>query len=360
MLAAVDRIAPFRLAEPWDNVGLQVGSRGASVARVLVGLEVTRAFLDEAFRLRADTLVTHHPLLFRERKTWEESDPVSRFAAELVRRGMALIVAHTNLDSTADGTNGELADRLGLAAEGRRFLRPIANQAELTKFAVFTPLSHIDAVIAAIAEGGGGAIGNYSHCTFRTPGTGTFKPLAGANPFIGEVGAIEQVEEVRIEAVCAMGNVRRMLESVKAAHPYEEMAFDLLPMSPDPRPKYGLGLVGRFAEPTTLEALAERARRALPSGRVEIVGEPSAALRSASLCTGAGGEFVRTGRTEADVFITGEMNHHDAWEARHRGINVLLVGHAESEAIIAPRLAARLGAELAAGRFDVAVAAEGG
>ncbi len=348
VLSAVEGIAPPALAEPWDNVGLQVGARESRIARILVALEASSDVLREAARLRVGAIVAHHPLIFRERKTFAEVDPVSRIAADLTRRRIAFIVAHTNLDSVRGGTNGVLLERCGLMSEVR-FLRESPRPPELVKFSVFVPESHVAKVIDAIAAGGGGAIGNYSHCTFRTPGTGTFRPLDGAKPFIGSTGRLEEVAEFRVEAVCPRGQAGKLVESVRRAHPYEEMAYDVVAMEPDARARHGLGLVGTLVKPTTLGELGGRLAQAIPGAHLSFVGEDAARVRTIAVCSGAGGEFVRTGRVGgADVLVTGEMSHHDAWEARERGIGVVLVGHFQSEVIVCDWLAAELDARLRA------------
>ena len=101
---------------------------------------------------------------------------------------------------------------------------------DFVKFVVFVPTGHEDAIIDAIARGGGGVIGNYSHCTFRTPGTGTYRPLEGAQPWAGEVGRMESAPEVRLEARVPRGRMAEVYRLVRAAHPYEEMACDIYPL----------------------------------------------------------------------------------------------------------------------------------
>ncbi|MDX2175383.1 MAG: Nif3-like dinuclear metal center hexameric protein [Candidatus Sumerlaeia bacterium] len=353
--SALERIAPSRYAEEWDNVGLQVGAAQDPVLRVMVALEMSTDVLAEAAATKAQLVVTHHPLLFRPRSTYEIVDPVSRLMAELVRRRIALLAAHTNLDSVRGGTNEELADRLGLAPE-RRFLRPIDAQADALKFAVFVPATHLDAVTEAIAAAGAGVIGKYTHCTFRSPGTGTYKPGLGANPFTGVAGRLEQAAELRVEALCPKPLAGALVAAVRAAHPYEEMAFDFFELAPDPVPRAGLGLVGALPREATLAAFAKKVKRALGIDSIGVVGEPDRVVRTVSLCTGSGGEFVRNGEVGgADVFVTGEMSHHDCWEAMERGIAVLLVGHFASEAIVCERLRRALGAELHGAGFEVEV-----
>lgn len=116
------RLAPTELAEAWDNVGLQIGDPRSRVRRVMTCLEVTAPTLSEARRRRADAIIAHHPLIFRPMSTLVDSDPAQKLAADLIRSGIALIAAHTNLDSASWGTNQALAEACGLSVTGP--LRP--------------------------------------------------------------------------------------------------------------------------------------------------------------------------------------------------------------------------------------------
>ncbi len=343
VVSAMHELAPPALAEEWDNVGLQLGSPDAPAERVMVALEVTSAVVREAAKRRASMLVTHHPLLFRPLRTLSEEGTVQRLAAGLIRAQVALLAAHTNLDSVAWGTNGELADRLGLPTASRRFLRPAPSPGSNVKVAVFVPVSHIEQMIEAFHRGGAGVIGDYSHCTFRTPGTGTFKPLEGANPWQGKVGEIEHADEVRMESVCPAGILRQVIRSLQAAHPYEEMAFDVYPLEDAGEPEYGLGLVGELATPMTVDGVGRKLKRALGAKTLRRIGDGGRQVRRIALCTGAGGEFIRKWQPRtADLFITGELGHHDCLEAAEIGLPVLLVGHWLSEAIVNERVAQTL------------------
>ncbi len=293
-------------------------------------------------------MVTHHPLLFKPPKSFVEFSYTTNLTSEMIRRGMSLIAAHTNYDSIAEGTNGELADRLGLSKEGRKFLKPAPLHATEVKYAVFVPVDYVSQVLEAIAQAGAGVIGDYSHCTFRSPGTGTFKPLDGANPHTGEVGKLEEAtNEVRLECICPKSRLSRLIERVAKVHPYEEVAFDVYTLEPRQEATAGLGLIGDLVAPTTLGDLARRAREQIGSHRPGIVGDPETMIRRVALCSGGAGQFVHSWRTgTADLYVTGEMNHHDCIEARHRGIPVLLVGHQESEAIAMPRFARQIEEQL--------------
>jgi len=353
--AAVDRVAPARLAESWDNVGLQIGDPGAPAGRVLVALEVTREVIAEAKRLKARTLVTHHPLLFRPLKSLVEDSSVPALASELIRSGMAMIAAHTNFDAVAWGTNGVLADVIELRAAGRGFLMPISRESSSVKYVVYTPASHVTAVVGAIASAGAGEIGNYSHCTFRAPGTGTFRPLAGANPHVGAVGRLEEAEEARLECLCPRARLGALIAAVRKVHPYEEIAFDILSLQPEPGADFGYGLVGELKEKSTIAKLVALLKRRLGIDSVGLVGDAKKSIERIAILTGAGGEAIRRWRPgSADLLVTGEMTHHDCAEAHHRGVPVLLVGHWTSEAIATPRMAELLTMALAEEGFPKA------
>ncbi len=94
------------------------------------------------------------------------------------------------------------------------------------KLCFFVPKSHLDSVKNAIFEAGAGRIGDYEHCSWQTRGVGQFRPMPGSQPFIGESGALETVEEFRVEMVCADDSIRMAVAALRKAHPYEEPAFD--------------------------------------------------------------------------------------------------------------------------------------
>ncbi|MCX7046129.1 MAG: Nif3-like dinuclear metal center hexameric protein [Candidatus Sumerlaeota bacterium] len=198
LMQVIDRLAPFRLAESWDNVGLQLGDPKAPARRIAVALEVTLAIVRQTLSRRADALVVHHPLIFQPLKTLSRESPQGAMISDLIAGGVALIAAHTNLDVSPAGTNAALAELIGL-----RRLTPLFDlepQPAAYKFVVYVPQGYEAAIIEAIARGGGGVIGAYDHCSYRCAGIGTYRPLKGARPFAGRVGRLEQAVEWRLEA----------------------------------------------------------------------------------------------------------------------------------------------------------------
>jgi dinuclear metal center YbgI/SA1388 family protein len=339
LASAVDELAPFSLAESWDNVGLQIGDPSSRVRRVMTCLELTEPTLAEAKRHRVNAVVSHHPLIFRPLKTILDSRPPERLAAELIRARIGLVVAHTNLDSARWGTNQVLAERCGLRITGPLDPRELPAQ---FKFVIFTPEGHEAKIIDAIARGGGGVIGAYTHCTFRTPGTGTFLGGEGANPFIGKAGQFEQAAEFRIEALVPPAARASVLREVLAVHPYEEPAYEFYVLGGEFK-GYGLGCIAELDAPETAGSLARRIKRKLKLKFARISGPSDRKVRRIAICTGSGGSLLaRAAALRADALLTGEANYHAGIEAHQRGIAMIEIGHYESEQIVAEPLAKKL------------------
>ncbi len=114
ILNIIETLAPASLAEPWDNVGLMIGSSADPVTSILLGLDPTTALLDEAGSLNADLAITHHPVIFHPLKSVRLEQPDGRFIRQALIRKINVISCHTNLDSTVNGVSDTLARQLGL------------------------------------------------------------------------------------------------------------------------------------------------------------------------------------------------------------------------------------------------------
>ncbi|MEW8979442.1 MAG: Nif3-like dinuclear metal center hexameric protein [Symbiobacterium sp.] len=342
--AYIEELAPPAWAESWDNVGLQVGDPAAPVRRVLVALELTDPVLAEAEREECDLVVVHHPPIFRPLKALRFDSAPARRLQRLILKGIALYAAHTNLDQAPGMTNDSLAVAAGLTAH--RVLRR-AGEERYLKLVVFVPRGHEDAVLEALAGAGAGHIGNYSHCTFQAPGTGTFLPLEGTNPFIGQQGRLERADEVRLETIVPESAVDQAVRAMLAAHPYEEVAYDLYPLA-NPGRARGHGRIGRLEQPVSLAELAERLKSALSTPCVRVVGDPERRVTTVAVGAGAGSDLIRPAAgAGADVLVTGDVRYHEAQDALDLGLAVIDVGHYNAEAIAVRPLAAYLRERLA-------------
>ena len=330
VVGVLDRLYDPRWAEDWDAVGLVTGDLAQPVRRVLLAVDPVQAVIDEAVAWEADLLVTHHPLLLRGVHSVAATHPKGRAVATLVRAGVALQVAHTNADVADPGVSDALAAALGLA--DLRPLRPSPTE-PLDKLVTFVPAADADRVVDALAAAGAGRLGDYARCAFTSTGTGTFTPLPGASPTIGLVGQPEQVVETRVEMVLARHRRTDVVAALRAAHPYEEPAFDLLEQVALPG-RRGTGRVGTWSG-GTLRDLAGRAAQALPAtaGGVRVGGDLSRPVRSVAVCGGAGDDLFDDVRAaDVDAFVTADLRHHPASEAlEHGGPGLVDVSHWASE-----------------------------
>lgn len=335
---AIEQWAPRGLAYEWDKPGLSIGDPGAVVRKVLVCLTVTREVFQTARKAQANLVVSHHPFIFEPLKHLRSDEPHTRLCLDFAQAGIACYAAHTNLDVVPDGVSGVLAKALGLLNPTPLFA---VNHAAMLKLATFVPESHLAQVRDAVSEAGAGIIGEYTHCSFSTPGVGTFKPSPKANPFSGQKGAVNEEPECRFETLVPKARLARVLQALISAHPYEEVAYDLAPLE-NRDTTVSLGIKGALKAPMRLSAFARLAKAALRLNHVRVVGEPKKQVRIVGVLGGAGGGEVSRIPGDVDVYVTGDVKYHEAQAALLRGLALIDAGHAGTEKGIVPVMAAFL------------------
>ncbi|MCU0704747.1 MAG: Nif3-like dinuclear metal center hexameric protein [Fimbriiglobus sp.] len=342
VVAFLDRFAPPKLAADWDNTGLLLGDLHRPADRLLTCLTVTPDVVAEAVADGAQMIVTHHPILFRGAKKLSSQTPEGKLLGPLLAAGIAVYSPHTAFDNCPGGINDFLAAQFGLT--DMQPLRP-KDGVRQYKLVVFVPEADLAKVSDAVFAAGGGIIGAYEQCSFRTPGTGTFFGTAGANPTIGQAGQREEAPELRLEILVPEGKIAAAVRAMRSAHSYEEPAFDVYPLRPTA--DGGEGRIGRLAEPTTLAEFARRVKAACRANVVQYVGPATKPVQIVAVACGAAGEFLADAvRAKADVFVTGEVRFHDCLTAEAAGVGLVLPGHYASERPAVERLAERLAHEL--------------
>lgn len=331
--ALMEKHYPLNLAEDWDNVGLQVGSMGREVAKVVVALELDHQVLDQAWQENADLIITHHPLIFKALPSIKVDSPVGSLIRKLIMADISLYAAHTNLDSASKGVNQILAERVGLMDIVPLPLRTAGRHETLYKLVVYVPLTHVDEVRVAISSAGAGSIGNYSDCTFQSPGIGTFKPGPGTQPFIGQTGDLEQVDESRLETICPEHLLKSVIEAVLQSHPYEEVAYDVYKIE-KPGTLYSPGRKGRLPQAVTLGKLAEQVQSQLDLPTLRLVGNTEHLVHKVAVVSGSGASFIKEIAGQADVLITGDLKYHEARDAAALGLAVIDAGHQATEELV--------------------------
>jgi dinuclear metal center YbgI/SA1388 family protein len=333
LLACLEEMCPSAWALPEDRVGLQVGDPGWPAAAVLVALEVSEAVVAEALAHKAQVLLTHHPLIYQPAADLREDRAPGRLLARVVRAGLAVASCHTNLDMAPEGLNDHLARILGL--EEVEVLSPVRRD-PLVKLTVFVPLGYEDRVRAALVDDRVGVIGRYAQCSFAGRGQGTYVPLEGAQPFRGEAAILSRAPESRLEVLAPESRVPAALARLRAAHPYEEVACDIYPLA-NPGLTLGFGRVGRWPESLSWEEAVDRVKTVFGVERLRVWGRPPVEVSRVAVCGGSGGDLIgRALETGAQVYVTGEVRHHQAVPGPGANFAIIEVGHFASEVVFMP------------------------
>lgn len=316
IVALLDTLYRPEWADDWDAVGTVVGEPDAEIAKILLAVDPVKAVVDEAVAIGANLIVTHHPLLLRGVTTVAASTPKGRVIHDLIANGVALHTCHTNADSPPLGVSESMALALGLTD-----LRPLEVDGDaVDKWIVYVPEGDAERVAAAMHDAGAGVVGDYDRAMFSSRGTGQFRPLAGANPAIGSVGEVETVEEVSLELVAPPRLRETVRAALLAAHPYEEVAYDVIATEPRPSSR-GSGRIGMLAESMTLGAFAAQVADRLRGHRsaTRVAGDADAAVRTVAVCGGSGDFLLGAAQTAgADVYVTSDLRHHPVSEHRER------------------------------------------
>ena len=350
LIDELDEIAPPDLADADDRIGLQVGEPSREARRVCVSVDTSVRIVDLAIERKADLLVAHHPLIHAPITSIAEVDPLGRRLARLVRANAALYVMHTNYDSVPGGVNDALAAKLGVLD-----CEPLTTRKAdpLVKIAVFVPEEAIEQVRDAMADAGAGTIGQYTHCSFRTKGIGSFVPLDTAQPYVGSVGKLEEVEEYRLEMVCAASWADNVIGAMLEKHPYDEVAYDVYELANEPV-KYGYGRVGTLDETVGLREFAGKVKSALGLEYAKVSGDPDRPIKRVALCGGGGSSLYKeAAQAGADVYVTGDTRHHDMLDACALGLAMIDAGHFETEKPGMVALAERLGRTFAGSGIEI-------
>lgn len=323
----LDETFPLDYALEWDKVGLQIGDLTSEVHRILVALDVTSRVVQEAYEKDIDLIITHHPLIFSPLSRILSTSYPEKVVMHMIKEGLALYILHTNLDAMPGGLNDFWADRMGLKRV--EAVDPEIRQ-RFYKIAVFVPETHVEKVRSAMGQAGAGKIGNYAQCSFRTRGIGTFLPLEGATPYLGQVGKVNEEEEFRLEVLVGEMHLKQTLSSMLETHPYEEVAYDVYPLA-NKSLKAGIGRIGELENPRSLKDFLQLAAQLFGHKNLRLNCTDVAidrTIKRVAIVTGGGSSLVQVALNKgADVLITGEVKHHDALWASENGLLIIEVDH---------------------------------
>lgn len=326
IIAVLENVAPSRYQESYDNSGLIVGDPHMETTGAIISLDATVAVVEEAISKEVNMVISHHPIVFKGLKRFNGSNYVEKAVMLAIKHDIALYAIHTNLDNVAGGVNTKIANVLGL--HNQTILNPKSNV--LSKLVVFVPVGSTGVVLDAMYKAGAGNVGNYSQCSFRVEGKGTFKGNTSSDPQLGARGVYEEVEENRIEVIFPSHIESRLLKAMTAAHPYEEVAHYVTTIE-NKNQNVGSGVLGKLKVPVKtidfLNLLKERFNLHVIKHTAILKEE----IETVALCGGSGGFLLNSAIAQnADVFITADYKYHEYFDADGK-IMIADIGHFESE-----------------------------
>ncbi len=363
LVRAMESIAPLSFAEPWDKVGLHVGRADASLrSGILLTIDLNERVMYEAEQASVGAIVAYHPPIWEPLARVTDASPRQRVILRAIEKGIAIYSPHTALDAVPGGMADWLCEGLSKGGEGKiigdcRALRVhAAEQPAQVKIVTFMPRAELEKVRGALATAGAGAVGNYTACSFWSEGHGTFLGGEGANPVIGKRGTLESVSEVRLEMVCAEPALALALQTLRHFHPYEEPAVDVYKLVPKPTREAGAGRRLTLDHPVTIAEIASRLKKHLARPNVRVAcPDMNRSVGVIGVCPGAGSDLLCLAiREGCELFVTGEMKHHDITAALDSGIGVVLGEHTSTERGYLPRLATAIERALPGVRVKVA------
>jgi len=325
ILDQIEEFAPLSLQESYDNAGMICGDPMAEVKSVLLCIDVTEAVVDEAIAGGHNLIVSHHPLVFQGLKNLLPDSYIKRCLLKAVRNGLNIYAAHTNLDAVAQGVSGRMAGKLGLRA-----LQVLQPAGKLYSLCFYTPAAEAAKVRQAVLDCGAGHIGNYSHCSFNSPGEGTFRAEAGSHPYVGEIGSLHTEPEIKTEITVPDYLLSRSVKALQEAHPYEEPVWNVVCLN-NTNPRTGFGIIGELPEPADSRDFLRQVKSIFGCAALRHTAICKPTIRKVAVCGGSGAFLTGTAiARKADLFISADFKYHDFFQAEDK-IILADIGHYESE-----------------------------
>lgn len=322
----IENVAPTALQENYDNVGLLIGDSSMQVSGTLLTIDVTEAVVDEAIEHNCNLIIAHHPLIFGGIKRITGSTYIERCIIKAIKNDIAIYVAHTNLDNVSNGVNAKIAEKIGLI--NLKILRPKSNI--LLKLVTYVPHNHLSEVQQALFNAGAGEIGKYSECSFSSQGVGTFKANKDTHPYIGAIGECHQEAETRLEVILPDYIKNKVLKALFEVHPYEEVAFDIIPLN-NSWNAVGAGMIGELPEEMTLENFLLHIKKTFGLPTIRYTDSRNKTIKKVAFCGGSGSIFLTDAiQQNADAYLSGDFKYHQLFDGEDN-IMIADIGHFESE-----------------------------
>ncbi len=329
ILNSLENWAPPPYQESYDNSGLITGDPTWDCTGVLCSLDATYAVVEEAIARNCNLIVAHHPIVFNALKKLTPRSYVEKTVIKAIKNDIAIYAIHTNLDNIQTGVNSRIAHLLLLKNNSLRALSPKTRL--ISKLYTYVPITAADTLKSALFAAGAGTIGLYEECSFMTRGTGSFRPMKGSNPVIGNAGGErENVEEYRLEIIFPSYLHDKIVRALKEAHPYDVPAYEVIQLENEHQ-ETGSGMIGELPEAMTATQFLHRIKEAFGLSVIKHSPLLGKSVKKVAVCGGAGSFLTSKAIVaDADVFITSDIKYHEFFDADGK-ILLIDIGHWESE-----------------------------
>jgi dinuclear metal center YbgI/SA1388 family protein len=328
-VSKLENLIPLNLQEEWDNSGYQVKFANAALSGVVTSLDPSEKSLELAITKGFNLILTHHPLFFRALRSLDMDSNVGGLIELIVKNNICVYSMHTNFDSSAYSMSRYILNKLAI----KNIYSLIPHKRKLYKLSVFIPKGYTGAVREVLFKYGNPKIGNYENCSFETKGKGSFKPLEGADPFIGEIKKTVYTDESKIELLIEERYIKKAISEMKKIHPYEEAAFDLYPLYDfEGNNGEGMGAAGNFESAVTLETLLEKVHKLFSPLFINYCGKLNKKIKKIAVVSGSGFSFTADAvKLGCDAMISSELTHSRAISANQSGICLIEMPHFDTE-----------------------------
>ncbi len=326
IISEIELIAELAYQEDYDNSGLITGQKDWTSSGVLFSLDCTEDIVEEAILLNCNLIVAHHPIIFSGLKKLNGNNYIERTVIKAIKNDIAIYACHTNMDNVAQGVNKKIADRLGLINTSIL----CARKGVLKKLVTYVPETYHQKVLDALFDSGAGQIGNYSNCSFNTSGLGTFKGSKQSKPFIGKQNELSREKEIKIETVFESALENKLINALKLAHPYEEVAFDIYQLQ-NTHPNIGSGMIGYLKKPLKEEEFLKFVKKTFKSNCIKHTAKTGNMIGKIAFCGGSGRFLLNDAiKSGAHAYITADFKYHEFFDV-DKNLILIDVGHFESE-----------------------------
>tara|TARA_R110002096_G_scaffold3698_4_gene18270 strand:- start:3553 stop:4653 length:1101 start_codon:yes stop_codon:yes gene_type:complete len=326
IISHLENLAPTAYQESYDNAGLIVGDPMAEVKGIICSLDVTEDVVKEAKEKNCNLIVAHHPIVFRGLKSLTGKNYIERTVINAIKNDIAIYAIHTNLDAVSQGVNRKIADKIGLL--NPKILAP--KKGVISKLSTFIPKTNVDKVLEDLFAAGAGEIGNYSNCSFKSEGTGSFLPQDRAEPTLGRKGELSTVEETKVELIFPSHLENKIINTLKTSHPYEEVAY-YIQILENKNQDVGSGMIGTLPDPMSSRDFLLHLKASMDLKVLKHTHISDKKVSKIAICGGAGIFLLNNAkRSGADVFVTADIKYHEFFDAE-KDILLADIGHYESE-----------------------------